>query len=146
MGRVAESIELPYPPDRVWRVATRIADLPRWMPEIAEAALLDPALAAGSRVRLRLSAAAAGAEVVGTVRELVPPSSLVITGSAGPLGIEVSTRLEASGAAATRVRLEIDVSAPPWLAFISREAARRIAAELPAALERFGALMAAEPD
>ncbi len=145
MGRVSASLELPYPPDRVYRVATRIEDLPRWLPEVVDATLLDASLAPGSRVRLKLSGAAAGAEVVGTVRQLRAPSTLVIGGSGGPLNVEVRTRLDPVGEAATRIALEIDLSAPPLLGFITREAERRINAELPAALQRFRTLVESEP-
>jgi uncharacterized protein YndB with AHSA1/START domain len=144
MGRVGASLELPYPPDRVFRVATRIEDLPRWLPEVVEATLLDAPLAAGSRVRLRLGAAAAGAEVEGAVRELHPPSLLSIAGSGGPLKIEVRTRLSHVGAGSTRIALEIHVTTSPMLGFIGREAERRINAGLPGALERFRALVEAD--
>ena len=50
MGRISASAALPYPPELVWRVATRIEQLPRWMPEVVTAELLDPPLAVGSRV------------------------------------------------------------------------------------------------
>jgi hypothetical protein len=145
MGRVGASIELPHPPDRVFRVATRIEDLPRWLPEVVEASLLDPTLAHGSRIRLKLSAAAAGVEIVGTVRQVRAPSVLVIGGSGGPLSIEVRTRLDAVGQASTRIALEVELSAPPLLGFVAREAERRINAELPASLERFRSLLDAEP-
>ncbi|OGO55373.1 MAG: hypothetical protein A2V85_02745 [Chloroflexi bacterium RBG_16_72_14] len=145
MGRVGASIELPHPPERVFRVATRIEDLPRWLPEVVEATLIDEPLASGSRVRLRLSGAAAGAEVTGSVKQLRPPSMLVIGGSGGPLTVEVRTRLDPVGDGATRIALEIDVSTSPLLGFIGREAERRINAELPASLQRFRALLEAEP-
>lgn len=144
MGRVGASLELPHPPERVFRVATRIEDLPRWLPEVAEAELLDAPLAPGSRVRLKLSAAAAGTEVVGTVRQLRAPSILVIGGSGGPLSVEVRTRLVPVGEGSTRISLEIDLHASPLLGFIAREAERRINAELPASLERFRGLLQAE--
>lgn len=145
MGRVSASLELPYPPDRVFEAATRVDDLPRWLPEVDEAELLDAPLATGSRVRLKLSAVAAGAEITGTVRQLRGPSILAIGGAGGPLTVEVRTRLQPVGEASTRISLEIDLSAPPLLGFVAREAERRINAELPASLERFRTLMAAEP-
>lgn len=145
MGRVGASIELPHPPERVFRVATRIEDLPRWLPEVVEATLIDEPLTTGSRVRLKLSGAAAGAEVTGSVKQFRPPSMLVIGGSGGPLTIEVRTRLDPVGEASTRIALEIDVSTSPLLGFIGREAERRINAELPASLQRFRTLLEAEP-
>lgn len=145
MGRVGASLELPYPPELVFRVATRIEDLPRWLPEVVEATLLDSPLEAGSRVRLKLSAAAAGAVVEGMVKQLRAPSILAIGGSGGPLTVAVRTRLVPVGNGATRISLEIDLSASPLLGFIAREAERRINAELPAALERFRRLLEAEP-
>jgi polyketide cyclase/dehydrase/lipid transport protein len=144
MGRVGASLELPYPQEPVFRVATRIEDLPKWLPEVVSASLLDPPLAVGSRVRLKLSAAAAGTEVVGQVRQLRSPSILVIGGSGGPLTVEVRARLDPVSEAATRIALEIDLSTSPLLGFIAREAERRINAELPASLERFRALMEAD--
>jgi uncharacterized protein YndB with AHSA1/START domain len=146
MGKVGASLLLPYPPETVYRVATRIEDLPRWLPEVAGAELLDPPLALGSRVRLRMGAAAGNVEVTGTVKQLRPPTITAIGGSAGPLSIEVRTRLEPGPSGGTRVSLEIEVGSPPLLGFIAREAERRINAELPSALERFKALVAAEPD
>jgi uncharacterized protein YndB with AHSA1/START domain len=147
MGRVGASLELPYPPERVFAVATRVEDLPRWLPEVEDATLLDAPLATGSRVRLKLSSAAAGTEVTGTVRQLRAPSMLVIAGSGGPLAVEVRTRLDPVGedGASTRIALEIDLSTSPLLGFIAREAERRINAELPASLARFRALVEAGP-
>ena len=145
MGRIATSLSLPYPVDRVFRAATRVADLPRWMPEVVEAQLLDPALAVGSRVRLRLSAAAAGAEVTGTVTELDPPRRLVIAGSGGPIGVRVGVTLRETGPGQTSGELRIDLDTPPFLGFVTREAERRIEAGLPGALERLRELIEAEP-
>jgi uncharacterized protein YndB with AHSA1/START domain len=147
MGRIGASLELPYSAERVFAVATRVDDLPRWLPEVVSASLQDPPLATGSRVRLKLSGAAAGAEVTGTVRQFRPPSMLVIAGSGGPLSVEVRTRLDPVGdeGGSTRIALEIDLSTSPLLGFIAREAERRINAELPAALQRFRDLVEAEP-
>jgi uncharacterized protein YndB with AHSA1/START domain len=144
MGTITTTLELPYPVADVFRVATRIADLPRWLPEVVDAALLDPALAVGSRVRLRLGPAAGGAEITGTVTGLAEPSSLVISGSGGPLKVKVRVQLAALSDASTRIELELDLGAPPFLGFIVKEAERRIGAELPASMERFRALMDAE--
>ncbi|HKF84451.1 MAG TPA: SRPBCC family protein [Candidatus Limnocylindrales bacterium] len=144
MGKVGASLQLPYPAETVYRVATRIEDLPRWLPEVVDAALLDPTLTVGSRVRLRMGAGAGNVEVTGTVRQLRPPSIVVIGGSAGPLSIEVRTRLDANQPGATRVVLEIEIGSPPLLGFIAREAERRINAELQGALQRFRALVEAE--
>lgn len=144
MGRVGASLQLPYPPEAVFRVATRIDDLPKWLPEIVSAQLLDEPLAPGSRVRLKLSSAAAGVEFTGTVRQLRAPSALVIGGSGGPLSVEVRTRMDPVGDNQTRIALEIDLSTSPLLGFVAREAERRINAELPASLERFRALLDAE--
>jgi uncharacterized protein YndB with AHSA1/START domain len=145
MGRVTAAIDLPYPVEQVFRVATRIADLPRWMPEVVGAELLDPALVPGARIRLRLGPATGNAEITGTVKRLDPPSLLEIGGSGGPLTITVRTRLAATGPSATRATLELDIGAPPFLGFIAKEAERRIQAELPGALDRFRALLDGEP-
>jgi uncharacterized protein YndB with AHSA1/START domain len=143
MGRVAATLDVPEPPARVWAAATRVDDLPRWLPEVSAAELLDPPLAVGSRVRLHLSPALSGTVIVGTVQALEAPSLMAIAGSGGPLRVEVRTRLTPVGAG-TSVALEIDVAASPLLGFIVREAERRIGAELPGALQRFRALLAAE--
>jgi uncharacterized membrane protein len=145
MPTVRTAVELPYPIGDVFRVATRIPDLPRWLPEVVSAELLDPGLSLGSRVLLRLGPATGGAEITGTVTELVEPSILGIAGSGGPLQVRVQTRLDALGDASTRIALELDLATPPFLGFIAKEAARRIEAELPASMERFRALMDAEP-
>lgn len=144
MGRVGASLQLPYAADRVFAAATRIEDLPRWLPEVVAAELRDPTLAVGSRVWLKLGPAGGGAEVLGTVKQLRAPVILAIGGSGGPLTVEVRTRLDAISAEITRIALEIDLSTSPLLGFIAREAERRINAELPASLERFRALLAAE--
>jgi len=144
MGRVSAALHLPFPPETVFRVTTRIGDLPRWLPEVVAAEQLDPDLAPGSRVRLVMGPAAGNAVIVGTVKELRPPNRLAIGGSAGPLSVDVRTRLEPVGDAATRIVLEIVIAAPPLLGFIGREAERRINAELPASLERLRALVEAE--
>ena len=34
MGKVGASLQLAYPAETVYRVATRIEDLPRWLPEV----------------------------------------------------------------------------------------------------------------
>ncbi len=145
MGTITTAVELPYPAGDVFRVATRIPDLPRWLPEVVEAELLDPGLRAGSRVRLRLGPATGGAEITGTVKEFREPVSLVIAGSGGPLKVDVRVLLAALDAGTTRITLELDLSAPPFLGFIVKEAERRIGTELPGAMERFRALMDAEP-
>jgi uncharacterized protein YndB with AHSA1/START domain len=145
VGRIAASLDLPYPAERVFRAATRVADLPRWMPEVVEAELLDPVLAPGARVRLRLSAAAAGAEVQGTVSTLEPPNRLVIAGSGGPIGVTVGVTLRETSPGATRADLQVDLATPPFLGFVTREAERRIEAGLPEALVRLRALIDAEP-
>ena len=145
MGRVTAAIELPFAADRVWRVATRIEDMPRWLLEVAEAELLDPSLREGSRIRLRLGPGTGNAEITGTVVACKEPEALKIAGSGGPLGVKVSTVLKATGPDATRVSLELEISTPPFLGFIAKEAERRINAELPASLERFRALLEAEP-
>ena len=81
----------------MYRVATRIEDLPQWLPEVVGAELLDSTLAVGSRVRLQMGPAAGGAVVTGTVKQLRPPSIVAIGGSAGPLSIDVRTRLDSAG-------------------------------------------------
>ncbi|MEO5964171.1 MAG: SRPBCC family protein [Candidatus Limnocylindrales bacterium] len=144
MGRVGASLQIPYPADDVFRVATRVEDMPRWLPDVQAAELLDPVFTVGSRVRLKMGASAAGTELIGTVRQMRAPTILAIGGSAGPLTVEVRTRLDAVSPTATRMVLEIEVGASPLLGFVAREAERRINAELPAALERFKSLMAAE--
>ena len=57
---------------------------PPGCPRSSRRRLLDSPLSPGSRVRLKLSSAAAGTEVVGTVRQLRPPSVFVIGGSGWP--------------------------------------------------------------
>ncbi|HEY5629325.1 MAG TPA: SRPBCC family protein [Candidatus Limnocylindrales bacterium] len=145
MGRISASVALPYPPELVFRVATRIADLPRWMPEVVSADLLDPTLAVGSRVRLRLSSAAAGAEVVAAVTQLTPPARLVLNGSGGPLGVTVSVSLRATASGGSEATVDVELTTPPFLGFVAREAERKLDAGLPGALERLRALIEAEP-
>jgi uncharacterized protein YndB with AHSA1/START domain len=145
MGRVTAAIDLPYPADLVFRVATRISELPRWLPEVVAAELLDEELILGSRVRLTLGPGTGNAEITGVVQELRAPELLEIAGSGGPLTVAVRTRLESQGPSATHVTLELDLSTPPFLGFIAKEAERRIGAELPASLERFRALLDEEP-
>ena len=145
MGRISASVALPYPPERVWRVATRVEDLPKWMPEVVGAELLDTPLAVGSRAKLRLSAAAAGAEVTAAVTELTPPTRLVLTGAGGPLGVAVRVSLRAAAGGGSEATVEVDLNTPPFLGFIAREAEQRLGAGLPGALERLRALIEAEP-
>ncbi len=146
MGRVTAAIELPFTPEHIWRVATRVEDMPRWLPEVVEAELLDPWLRQGSRIRLRLGPGTGNAEITGTVAICREPEVLEIAGSGGPLGVKVWTVLEPAGPGTTRVALELAISTPPFLGFIAREAERRISAELPESLRRFRALMEAEPE
>jgi len=145
MGRVNAAIDLPYSADRIWQVATRVELMPLWLPEVVEAELLDPWLREGSRIRLRLGPGTGNAEITGTVMACREPEAFEIAGSGGPLGVKVWTVLEAVGPASTRVSLKVEISTPPFLGFIAKEAERRINAELPASLERFRALMEAEP-
>jgi uncharacterized protein YndB with AHSA1/START domain len=145
MGTTTASVDLPYPVETVFRVATRIEDLPRWLPEVVEAELLDPALATGSRVRLRLGPAAGGAVISGVVDALRPPEEVDISGTGGPVGVSVRVRLTATSPASTRVVLALELKTPAFLGFIAKEAERRIKAELPSSLERFRALVDAEP-
>ena len=146
MGRVTSTIDLAFPVDLVWRVATRVEDMPRWMPEVVDAELLDPTLAQGSRIRLRLGPGTGNAEITGTVRHVEPPTLLQIGGSGGPLSVAVRTVLVPQGPSATRATVELEIKTPPLLGFIAKEAERRVQAELPAALERLRALLDAEPD
>jgi uncharacterized protein YndB with AHSA1/START domain len=145
MGRISASLSLPYPAARVWAVATRIGDLPKWMPEVVDARLLDPQLAVGAKAWLKLSAAAAGAEVTGTVRVLDVPHRLEIAGSGGPIGVVVRVTLRDGAADTTEAKVEVELETPPFLGFIANEAERRIQAGLPGALERLRALIEAEP-
>jgi len=145
MGRIAASLSLPYPAARVWTVATRISDLPKWMPEVVDARLLDPQLAVGARAWLKLSAAAAGAEVTGTVRVLDVPQRLEIAGSGGPIGVVVRVTLRDSAPDATEATVQVELETPPFLGFIANEAERKIQAGLPGSLERLRALIEAEP-
>ena len=145
MGRISASAALPYPPELVWRVATRIGDLPRWMPEVVAAELLDPPLSVGSRAKLRLSPAAANAEVAATVTALVAPTRLVMTGAGGPLGVAVHVTLSETAGAGTEATVEINLDTPPFLGFIAREVERKLEAGLPAALQKLRALIEAEP-
>ena len=144
MGRVGASLQVPYPAEVVFDVATLVELLPSWLPEVSDAELLEPELTIGIRIRLRMVAAAGGAELIGTVRQLRRPSILAINGSAGPLTIDVRTRLDPVGSEATRIVLEIKVTASPLLGFLAREAERRINAELMGSLERLRALIGAE--
>lgn len=146
MGHIGASVTLPYPPDLVFRVATRVEDLPRWMPEVVAAHLLDaPPLAIGSRARLRLSPAVGSAEVVASVTELAPPAKLVMTGSGGPLGITVAVSLRPDGPDSTDATVDVDLTTPPFLGFVAREVERRLEDGLPDALARLKALIEAEP-
>jgi uncharacterized protein YndB with AHSA1/START domain len=141
MGTTTASVDLPYPAATVFAVATRVDDLPRWLPEVVEATLLDPTMAVGSRVQLRLSQAAAGAVILGVVDELQAPERILISGSGGPVGVVVRVTLVATTPASTNVRLALELKTPAFLGFIAKEAERRIQAELPASLERFRALV-----
>ena len=145
MGRVTAAIDLPFAADHIWRVATRVEDMPRWLPEVVEAELLDPWLREGSRIRLRLGPGTGNAEITGTVAVCREPERLEIAGTGGPLGVKVWTSLAAAVPGTTRVVLELEISAPPFLGFIAKEAERRISAELPASLDRFRVLMEGEP-
>ncbi len=145
MGRIGASLSLPYPAARVWAVATRMSDLPKWMPEVVDARLLDPQLAVGAKAWLKLSAAAAGAEVTGTIRVLDVPHRLEIAGSGGPIGVVVRVTLSESAPAVTDAQVEVVLDTPPFLGFIANEAERKIQAGLPGALERLRALIEAEP-
>jgi hypothetical protein len=145
MGKVTTTVELPYPADLVFRVATRVEDLPRWLPEVVDAELLDAVLETGARIRLRLGPAAANAELTGVVEAMVAPERLIIAGTGGPLSVSVRTDLEADGPFRTQVTLEVTLATPPFLGFIAKEAERRIGEELPVSMARFQALLDAEP-
>jgi hypothetical protein len=144
MGRVGASLQIPFAAETVFAVATRVEDLPRWLPEVVDANLIDPVLTVGSRIRLKMGAAAAGTELIGTVKQFRAPTILAIGGSAGPLTIDVRTRLDPVAPEATRIVLEVEISASPLLGFIAREAERRINAELMGSLERLRTLITAE--
>jgi hypothetical protein len=144
MARLTSTIDVPHPAALVFRVATRIPDLPRWLPEVVSAELLDPELVAGARVLLRLGPATGNAQLTGVVERVEAPSLLEIRGSGGPLTIAVRTALAATGPASTRAVLDLEITAPPLLGFIVNEVERRIGAELPASLERLRALLDAE--
>ena len=144
MGRVTSTIDLAYPVELVYRVATRVSDMPRWMPEVVGADLLGPELVRGSRIRLRLGPGTGNAEIVGTVTDVQPPTRLEIQGSGGPLTIKVRVELAAQGPMSTRATIALAVGTPPLLGFIAREVEKRVQAELPSSLARLEALLAAE--
>jgi uncharacterized protein YndB with AHSA1/START domain len=143
MGRTTSTIAIARPIEVVFRVVSRVDDFPAWMPQVSEAALLDPKLETGSRIRLRLGPPGGGTAVTGTITALEPPHILAVGGSGGPLRIAVQAVLAAIDGE-TRIDLAIDVEASPLLGFIVREADQRISAELPAALDRLRALAEAE--
>lgn len=145
MTRIAHTVELPFPVERVFRVATRVPDMPRWLPEVTGAELLDAELAPGARIRLHMGPGAANAVLTGSVKALRAPDLVEITGSGGPVGVTVRVLLTPVGDARTRASLEVEVSTPPFLGFVAREAERRIATELPPSMARFEELVRAEP-
>jgi uncharacterized protein YndB with AHSA1/START domain len=146
VSRVTAAVDLPHPIEKVFRVATRVPDLPRWLPEVADAELLSPAMAQGSGVRLRMGPNAGGMVISGSVKRYRPPELLELTGKGGPVGFDVRTTLTASGPATTRIALQLEISTPPFLGFIGREAEVRISEAMPGSLARLRALLDAEPD
>lgn len=69
-GDVAQAIEVEAPPERVWRLLTDPAELPRWWPDAAE---LEPGI--GGRVVLRFGPG----DVSGEITAWEPPRALAFT-------------------------------------------------------------------
>lgn len=146
MTRVTAAVDLPHPIERVFRVATRVEDLPKWLPEVAGAELLGPEMAQGSGIRLRMGPNAGGMVINGSVKAYRPPELLQLAGKGGPVGFDVRTALTATSAETTRIALQLEISTPPFLGFIGREAEIRIGEAMPGSLARLRALLDAEPD
>ena len=122
--------QLPYPAETVYRVATRIQDLPRWLPEVVGAELLDPTL---SRGQPRPVADGTGGRRRRDHRDREAAAAAVDAGDRrlrGPLSIDVRTRLDRAAHVHAGRRSRSRSDAPPLMGFIAREAERRINAEL----------------
>ena len=145
MSRVTAAVELPHPIELVFRVATRVSDLPKWLPEVADAELLAPTMAVGSGIRLKMGPGAGGMVITGSVKGYRPPELLELAGKGGPIGFDVKTTLTSTGPATTRISLQLEISTPPFLGFIGREAEIRIGEAMPGSLARLRALLDAEP-
>ena len=133
MIRVEREIEVERSASEVFDRLVRIEDLPRWQPEITEAAIESPPpLRPGSR--LRLVAHVAGQRVVanGTVTELDRPTRIGLAAKAGSADVEGAVSITPTGETSCRVALVTAIRLGGMLRFVEGVARSRIESEAPA--------------
>jgi uncharacterized membrane protein len=131
--RVEREIEVDRSASEVFDRLVRIEDLPRWQPDITEAAIESPPpLRVGSR--LRLVAHVAGQRVVanGTITELERPSRIGLAAKAGSTDVEGAVTITPTSADSCRVALVTAIRLGGMLRFVEGVARSRIEQEAPA--------------
>lgn len=136
MIRVERSIDVERSATEVFDRLVRIEDLPRWQPEISEAAVESPPpLRAGSRIRLVAQVAGQRVVASGTITELERPSQIGLVAKAGSADVEGAVTIRPTGEDSCRVALVTGIKLGGMLRFVEGVARSRIEAEAPAVAE-----------
>jgi carbon monoxide dehydrogenase subunit G len=132
--RVDREIDVHRPAAEVFERLTRIEDLPRWQPAIAEATLTSPGpIDAGSEVRIVVAAGGKRTEAIGKVTEFARPEVIGLTASAGPADVTARVVVTPLTDASCRVAVGTTIKLGGMLRFVEGVARSRIEAEAPAA-------------
>lgn len=133
MIRVEREIEVERSASEVFDRLVRIEDLPRWQPEISEAAIESPPpLRTGSRIRLVAHVAGQRVVATGTVTELARPDRIGIAAKAGSADVEGAVTITPTSVGTCRVALVTAIRLGGMLRFVEGMARSRIEAEAPA--------------
>ncbi len=133
MIRVERAIDVERPATEVFDRLVRIEDLPRWQPEISEAAVESPPpLQAGSRIRLVAHVAGQRVVATGTITELERPSRIGLVAKAGSADVQGAVTIKPTGEASCQVALVTGIKLGGMLRFVEGVARSRIEAEAPA--------------
>lgn len=136
MIRVDREIEVGRPAEEVFERLTKVEDLPRWQPAIAEAALTSAGpIGVGSTLRLVVSASGQRTEATGTVVEFDRPKLIAIDAEAGPATIRARVAVTEIDAASSRVAVGTEITLGGMLRFVEGIVRSRIEAEAPAAAQ-----------
>jgi uncharacterized protein YndB with AHSA1/START domain len=132
--RVDREIDVARPAAEVFERLTRIEDLPRWQPAIAEAALTSQGpIGVGSTMKIVAVAGGQRTEATGTVTEFQRPELIGLTAGAGPADVTARVVVTPLSETSCRVALGTTIKLGGMLRFVEGMARSRIEAEAPAA-------------
>jgi carbon monoxide dehydrogenase subunit G len=132
--RVDREIEVGRPAAEVFERLTKVEDLPRWQPAIAEAALTSAGpIGMASTLRILVVAGGQRTEASGTVIEFDRPRRIGLQATAGPADIIARVAVSPTTEAACVVAVSTEIKLGGMLRFVEGMVRSRIEAEAPAA-------------